>query len=296
MRRREFIAGVGSTMSWPIAARAQQSMTSGTKAPDSDLPGLSAIQAAAGMKSNITLLAAHNNAMWCDAVCRAHNRPGEFHEALWLTRLGAPRFYPDAVTTAGVQAAPAQLDAIKDLIASNRRRGWFVKDSFHCLRLGSLGFEPLFDAEWIAMSGARPDVRHQQPGSGLRIVTDEAGLSAWERSWAGEDAMAAAIPPPRVFTPRLLADNAIVFVSIQGEDGRSGGGILNRGADVVGLSNLFGSQMDLVWRSLIAMAGEIFPGLTLVGYEHGHDLTAAKLAGFETIGPLRIWRLPASPG
>jgi hypothetical protein len=292
MRRREFIAGLGSAMAWPIAARAQQSATPDIKAPDTELHGLSAIKAGAGM-SSLTALAAHNNAMWCDAVCRAHDRPGEWHEALWLTRLGTPRFYPDAVTTAGVEVAPAQLEAIADLIGSNRRREWFVKDSFHCLRLESLGFEPLFDAEWIAMSGARPEVRHHQPGDRSNIVTDEAGLSVWERSWAGEDAKAAAIALPRVFMPRLLADDGIVFVSIEGEDGLAGGGILNRGADVVDLSNLFGSQMDRVWRSLIAMAGEIFPGLPLVGYEHGHDLATAKLAGFETIGPLRIWRLPA---
>jgi hypothetical protein len=53
--------------------------------------------------------------------------------------------------------------------------------------------------------------------------------------------------------------------------------------------------MDRVWRSLIAMAGESFPGLPLVGYELGHDLAATKLARFETMGPLRIWRLPAAP-
>jgi hypothetical protein len=280
-------------MAWSIAARAQQSATPDIKAPDTELRGLSAIKAGAGMKSSLAALAAHNNAMWCDAVCRAHDRPGEWHEALWLTRLGTPRFYPDAVTTAGVEVAPAQLEAIADSIGSNRRREWFVKDSFHCLPLESLGFEPLFDAEWIAMSGARPEVRHHQPGDRSNIVNDEAGLSVWERSWAGEDAKAAAIALPRVFMPRLLADDGIVFVSIEGEDGLAGGGILNRGADVVGLSNLFGSQMDRVWRSLIAMAGEIFPGLPVVGYEHGHDLATAKLAGFETIGPLRIWRLPA---
>lgn len=246
------------------------------------------------MKSSITTLAAHNNAMWCDAVCRAHGRPGEFHEALWLTRLGTPRFYPDVVTTAGVEAEPAQLEAIADLIGSNRRREWFVKDSFHCLRLESLGFEPLFDAEWIAMCAARSDAaRYHQPGDRSTVVSDEAELSAWERAWAGEVAKAAARPLPRVFMPRLLVDDGIVFVSIQGEDVDAGGGILNRGADVVGLSNLFGSQRDRVWRGLIAMADEIFPGLPLVSYEHGHDLAAAKLAGFETLGPLRIWRLPA---
>jgi hypothetical protein len=93
--------------------------------------------------------------------------------------------------------------------------------------------------------------------------------------------------------PRLLADTNVVFVSIQGDNGIVGGGILNRGAQVVGLSNLFGSAIDLVWRSLVATAGEIFPGLPLVGYEHGDDLAAAHRAGFKTVGPLRIWRLPA---
>jgi hypothetical protein len=291
MRRREFIAGLGSAAAWPIAAQAQQSATPEIKTLYTDAPELLAIQYGVGMKSSITALAAYNNAMWCDAVCRAHDRPGEFHETLWFTRLGTPRFYPDAVTTAGVEAAPAQLKAIADLIGSARRREWFVKDSFRCLRLNSLGFEPLFDAEWIAMSGARPDVRHNLPDYRSTIVTDEAGLIAWEQSWAGEEAN---IPQPSVFMPRLLADDSIVFVSIQGEDGIAGGGILNRGADVVGLSNLFGSKIDWVWRSLTAMAGEIFPGLPLVGYEHGNELAAAKLAGFETVGPLRIWRLRAT--
>jgi hypothetical protein len=276
-------------MIWPIAVQAQPSGTAGTKTPCAHAPEPLAIQYGSGMKSSIKALAAYNNAMWCDAVCRAHDRPGEFHDVLWLTRQGTPRFYPDVVTTAAAEAAPAQLKAIADLIGSTRRREWFVKDSFHCLHLNSLGFEPSFDAEWIAMSGTRPDARHDPPGYRSTIVADEAGLVAWERSWAGEGANAAAMLQPRVFMPRLLADDSIVFVAIQGEDGIAGGGILNRGADVVGLSNLFGSQMDWVWQSLIAMAGEIFPGLPLVGYEHGHDLAAARLAGFETIGPLRVW-------
>ena len=246
------------------------------------------------MTSDVTARAAYNNAMWCDTVCRAHDRPGEFHEALWFTRLGSPCFYPDAVTIAGAEAAPAQLEAIASLIGATRQREWFVKDSFQSLRLNSLGFEPLFDAEWIALSGARPDVKDNPPEYRSTIVTSEAGLTAWEQYWAGEEANAAAISEPRVFKPRLLAETAVVFVSIQGDDGIAGGGILNRGADVVGLSNLFGSKIDLVWRSLTATAREIFPGLPLVGYERGNELAAAKLAGFESIAPLRVWRLRAT--
>ena len=246
------------------------------------------------MTRSITARAATNNAMWCDAVCRAHDHPGEFHETLWFTRLGSPRFYPSAVTLAGAEAAPAQLDAIAGLIGAARQREWFVKDSFQSLQLNSLGFEPLFDADWIALSGARPDVKDNPADYRSSIVTSEAGLVAWERSWAGVDVNAAVLSGPRVFLPGLLADTDVVFVSLQGEGGIAGGGILNRGAGVIGLSNLFGAKMDLVWRSLTAMAGKIFPALPLVGYEHGAALVEAKLAGFKKVGPLRVWRLRAA--
>ncbi|MGJ5240903.1 hypothetical protein ACQR14_24995 [Bradyrhizobium oligotrophicum] len=242
------------------------------------------------MTRSITARAALNNAIWCDAVCRAQDHPGEFGETLWLTRLGAPRFYPDVVTTAGVEAAAAQLKAIADLVGSTRPREWFVKDSFNCLHLEALGFAPLFDADWIALTRAQPDVRPDRSGYRSTIVTDEAGLTAWERSWAGDAPNPVASPPPRVFMPGLLADDSIVFVSLRGDDGLVGGGILNRGADAVGLSNLFGSRMELVWQDLIALAGDIFSGLPLVGYEHGDDLAAAKQVGFESLGSLRIWR------
>jgi hypothetical protein len=280
MRRREFVAGFSAVGAWPLTARAAAGNT-----------GDRFLHSGAGMKRSITALAAHNNALWCDAVCRAHDRPGEFYDTLWLTRLGTPRFYPDAVTIAGVEAAPAQMEAIAALVGSTRRREWFVKDSFQSLDLDSLGFEPVFDAEWVALSGPPPDVDPSEYR--LTPVTSKAGLIAWEQSWAGEEVNAAAISERRIFMPGLLADTNVVFVSIQRADGIVGGGILNRGADVVGLSNLFGPSIDMVYRRLAAMAAEIFPGLPLVGYESGVELAAAHHAGFKTVGSLRVWKLRA---
>jgi hypothetical protein len=216
--------------------------------------------------------------------------------ASFMTRCGLPgweRHAPDAVTVAGVEAAPAQMEAIAALVGSTRQREWVVKDSFQSLDLNLLGFEPLFDAEWVALSGPPPDVKHDPSEYRSTTVTSKAGLIAWEQSWAGEKVDADAISEPRVFTPRLLADTNVVFVSIQGDGGIVGGGILNRGAEVVGLSNLFGSTINVVWQSLAAMAREIFPGLPLVGYERGYELAAAHQAGFETVGPLKVWRLRA---
>ena len=272
MRQRQFIVGLGAA-AWPIVARAA--------ADTGDDSG-------AGMKRSITALAAHNNALWCDAVCRAHGRPGEFHDTLWLTRLGVPRFYPDAVTIAGAEAAPAQMEAIAALVGSARQREWFVKDSFQSLDLGPLGFKPLFDAEWVALRGPPADVDRSQYR--WTRVTSEAGLIAWEQAWAGQEVNAAAISAPRIFMPGLLADPNVVFVAIQRDNGIVGGGILNRAAEVVGLSNLFGPGIDMVYRRLAVVAPEIFPGLPLVGYEHGAELAAAHQAGFKTVGSLRVWR------
>jgi hypothetical protein len=243
------------------------------------------------MTKSIAALAAHNNALWCDAVCRAHDRPGEFQDTLWLTRLGAPRFYPDVVTIAGTEAAPAQMEAIAALVGSTRQKEWAVKDSFQSLELDLLGFEPLFDAEWVALNGPPPDGDTSEYR--WTRVTSKAGLIAWEQSRAGEEVNAAAISAPRIFTPGLLADANVAFVSIQRDDRIVGGGILNRGAEVVGLSNPFGPSIDMVYWRLAAIAAEIFPGLLLVGYEHGVELASAHHAGFKTVGSLRVWRLRA---
>ena len=50
------------------------------------------------MTTSEAALCARNNALWCDAVCRAHGLPGEFLAGLWLNRRPVPRFYANAVT------------------------------------------------------------------------------------------------------------------------------------------------------------------------------------------------------
>jgi hypothetical protein len=209
--------------------------------------------------------------------------------------VGSPALLSDAVTLSGAESAPAQIETIAALVGSTREREWAVKDSFQALELNSLGFQPLFDAEWVAMNPPLPDLRgHPAAEYRSAIVTSEAGLIAWEQAWAGEEVKSTAVSKPRVFMPRLLVETGVRFVSIQGDSGIVGGGILNRGSEVVGLSSLFGCiDMEMVWRNLVAMAIEIFPGLPLVGCERGHELAVAHQAGFETIGFLTVWKLDA---
>jgi hypothetical protein len=67
---------------------------------------------------------------------------------------------------------------------------------------------------------------------------------------------------------------------------------VNRSGDEVGVSNVeqegATSEPDL-WRWLVAVVGDRYPGLDVVGYESGSMLDAARAAGFTAIGPLRIW-------
>jgi hypothetical protein len=69
------------------------------------------------------------------------------------------------------------------------------------------------------------------------------------------------------------------------------GAILNCGATVVGLSNVFvgpGADLD-PWPGCLAFAGELFPGTPVVGYESGDSLLEAERNGFQTAGSLRVW-------
>lgn len=214
--------------------------------------------------------AARNNALWCDAVCRAHGQPGTFGTALWLNRHGTPRYYPDAVTL--------RPDADIAPLLAMARPGLSVKDSFACLDLEPHGFARLFGATWIAAPAPAP-------GAGWVRIADPAGLAAWEEAWAAGE------PGPRAFLPPLLDDPDIAFIAWPRDGALAGGGILNRGAGVVGLSNSFTRGMDAqsVRRVLMAAAGTLFPGLELAGYARGEALPGVLACGFSPGAPLTVW-------
>jgi hypothetical protein len=67
---------------------------------------------------------------------------------------------------------------------------------------------------------------------------------------------------------------------------------VNCSGDDVGVSNVepdAGTAESDLWRWLVAVVGDRYPGLDVVGYESGSMLDAARAAGFTAIGPLRIW-------
>ena len=233
--------------------------------------------------------AAHNNALWCEAVCSLHLGGGEFHRDFWLNRLDTPSLYPNMVTLTGSKGVSAQKKAIAESVSKQRRGGWSVKDCFQNLDLHDIGFSSLFEAEWLTADASRGGDRREFEDVRWTTVSAEPSLAAWEQAWRKANPAAG---PALLFKPLLLSRADLRFMMATRHGACAGGGILNAGARVVGLTNLFAEGIDLraVWTGMSRAARAAFPGRALVAYDRGESLALAQQVGFRTIGGLRVWR------
>lgn len=118
------------------------------------------------------------------------------------------------------------------------------------------------------------------------VVTGPEGLREWALAWDGGDGDA------ELFRPELAADPAAVFLAVRGAGGRvAAGAVATPGDGVVGISNLFDAAEggEAAWPAVLDAADRLFPGLPVVGYEHGEELEVALRSGFEAVGPVRVW-------
>lgn len=232
-------------------------------------------------------LCAGNNALWCDAVCRAHDIPGEFHPALWRNRHTVPPFYSNAVTLR-LDAETEQMALIREL--AGERAAFSVKDSFARLDLRSLGFAILFEAMWLWRDAGHP-APPDPSGLVWSVVDDAARLAAWEAAWAGLHTGQAVPEADRVFRPAILAEPGLSLLAGE-RDGRIAAvAAANLTGQVVGVSNVFAPAAEAAacWAGVVAFVARLHPGQALVGYERGDDLAHALAVGFQTIAPLQVW-------
>jgi hypothetical protein len=221
--------------------------------------------------------AAANNAAWCDAVARTHGIGGTLDVDAWTAPVRTPALFPDAVTLR------REVDAATMLGRIDAGPGASVKDSFAALDLTAPGFSVLFDATWLA----RPPRAGSLLGEALRFgVVSPSGFPAWEAAWRGDG-------PRDVLRPGLLDAAAVTALASVAADGSIvGGAVLFASTNaVVGVSNVFApaDSLGAAWRGVVAWAELHAPGATLVGYETGADLAAARRVGFAPLGPLRVW-------
>jgi hypothetical protein len=223
------------------------------------------------------VVAATNNATWCDLVCRAHGCDTTFERGMWTSRTRTPMLYPDAVTLAPEASARDLLQRI------DTSPGCSIKDSFASLDLVEYGFRVLFDAAWIVHSwpaAAPHGVAHE-----WRRVRDTAALATWEK------ARHLVVGPTGGVPGGLLDHSSVVVAGRYVKSTVVAGVVVTCSPAVVGLSNFFTSPDDAAtsWTGCVAFTRSLFPGVLVVGYESGRALTDALESGFKRIGPLRVW-------
>jgi hypothetical protein len=232
--------------------------------------------------------AARNNAIWCDAMARGHGAAGEFTTAAWINQRPAPRFHPNLVTLSGPHEERAHREALHRLLQSppgqsSRGPGWAVKDSFAALALDVLGFDLLFEAQWIH----RPAGGFSAAASSAERVTGAAMLAAWEQAWRGDRTDVS----ERVFPPALLQEPDHAVIAAMWAGAVVAGCVATRSDGVLGISNLFAPADDdgALRAACLDVAARFAPAVPLVGYERDESLARMKALGFTEIGALRIW-------
>jgi hypothetical protein len=243
------------------------------------------------MASDLAKRAALNNAAWCDAMARAHRRPGVFSPTIWSNRHAMPRFYPNLVTLEPATEPSTLLGHIRDLIDAGLPNGWSVKDSFCQLDLKSVGFTMLFEATWIHLPTPQSRSIAEKPDVVWRRIEMPEDLVEWEIAWAG----GAPMNEPAIFLPPLLAERTHHVIAGYQNGRIVAGCIASEAADVMGITNLFLPNLDQqAYRSdCMAAAIQLSPALPLVSYDQEDECLAMQDVGFECLGPLRVFSFQA---
>jgi len=212
-----------------------------------------------------------NNIAWCQIVCSAHGAVGISTENMWGLHSKAPMFYPEVITSNKC----ATIGEVKSFIENGKVSS--IKDSYANLDLALLGFDVLFDAEWLVHE---PVLDFDPILTNWKVVKTEKNLKKWtDASGLGN-----------VIKSELLKQHNVKIFICETEDGVSGF-IANLSAGVVGISNVFSVdyEEEKLWKDIPKVISKEFPKLSMVGYEHGSSLIVAKSSGWKAIGPLRIW-------
>lgn len=240
--------------------------------------------------------AVFNNAVWCDAVCRALGCDTDFVAGLWINRSPSPPFYPNAATLTR-DGSDAQMRRIRLMTEGGLPAGWSVKDGFGDLDLAALGFDLLFEADWLGLPAGQATSGTDLHGVVWEPVTSEPDLAAWEAAWRSAPGGSArrAFDSPRIFMPALLSDSDILFLAAYRRRRIVGVVVGSRSDDgsgqVAGVSNLVlpARGGEDCRAGAVAAVQSAFPDLPLVSYDSGPDLKAMMALGFEPLGPLRVW-------
>jgi hypothetical protein len=228
------------------------------------------------------VLAARNNALWCDAVARSHGVACTTDDVAWTASTRTPPYYPDAVT---LSPDAGEYDVLARIDDSD---GCSVKDSWSRLDLSMEDFARLVVGEWVWLDPSVASTRLAADSRWQRLTTP-AEMAEWVRGWASDpDAEA-------ILRPSLLDEPGVHVLGARASDDPASpivtGAIVNVTGEVAGLGNVFARDGDVerAWSAAAAAARTVTGGTPLVGWEAGASVDAAGAAGCERLGPLSVW-------
>ncbi|GAA1971063.1 hypothetical protein GCM10009817_08700 [Terrabacter lapilli] len=234
----------------------------------------------AGVTDRI-VLAARNNALWCDAVARSHGVTTTLDDLAWSAATRTPPYYPDAVT---LSADVGEYDLLARIDDSD---GCSVKDSWSRLDLTLEDFARLVVGEWVWLDPSVP-TSAGRARSWRRLGTPDE-MAAWVRAWASDPDAEAILRPSLLEVPGVH-----VLAAHASEDPSSpvvAGAVVHVTGEVAGIGNVFALDGDVpgTWREAAAAARGVVGDMPLVGWEAGDSVDAAVAAGCERLGPLTVW-------
>lgn len=210
---------------------------------------------------------------WYEDIFALHGAETAIVDGVWRSAGPPPALHSDVV----IVERNATTAALKEALAG--RASWGYKDSFATLPPPGRSVELLFEATWIHREApAEPRVLRQ--ATAWRPLRTAEELARWNAGWDTTEVLVSGLMDMGHFAilGRFKADEIVA-----GAIARLGGGTVN-------LSNVHGVDGRTVdWEELVVAAGAVFPGRELVGYERGVDFESAISAGFEPVGPLRVW-------
>ena len=219
------------------------------------------------------------SAAWYAAIFKLHKVAFGQEAGLWAAQAPPPPLH------SAVKTLRPGIDTDRVLAALRRAGTGGVADSFGDLPLDEANFTLLFESSWIFRRAATPSTRAPASTDQWTTVRTAAGLAAWTARHDTSD----------VLLPGVLDLPSMSILEHHDEAGAAMGAIAHRTGSVVSVSNVHATSGHRVdWRRLTDAVTALHPGYPIVGYERGPELEAAKDAGFDVVGPQRVWvpRLP----
>lgn len=206
---------------------------------------------------------------WYQLTYGLHGVRHRIDDGLWIALDPPPPWHSGALTLRpGLSAAWVVAHLGPEF-------GLSVADDYADLDLSGFEYEVLFDATWIhapaPSAGPVPE--------DWAVIDSAPALAEWSELHDYRGVLTE--PALRLPDLRILARRT---------GGRLTGAVLHRTGSVVGVSNVWSTEPPSGWTAIMIMAGRLFPGRPLVGYERGQDLDDARAAGFVAVGPHRVWR------